>query len=178
VLLAIVGIMWVAEVVDTLAGHSLDDYGIQPRDAEGLLGIATSPFLHAGFGHLLANTVPLVLMGLAVALAGALRVVTVTAVVALVAGLGTWLTAPANSDTIGASGIVFGFATYLIARFAFTRRILDLALGVVVLAIWGTSLLASLVPTPGVSWQAHLFGGVGGVVAASVTARPRDRTRS
>jgi membrane associated rhomboid family serine protease len=178
VLLAIVGVMWVAEVVDTLAGHDLDQYGIQPRDAEGLLGIVTSPFLHAGFGHLIANTVPLVLMGLAVALAGALRVVSVTAVVALVAGLGTWLTAPGNSDTIGASGIVFGFATYLITRFAFTRRVLDLVLGVVVLAVWGTSLLASLVPTPGVSWQAHLFGGVGGVVAAAVTARPRDRTRS
>jgi membrane associated rhomboid family serine protease len=176
VLLAIVGVMWVAEVVDTLAGHSLDDYGIQPRDAEGLLGIFTSPFLHAGFGHLIANTVPLVLMGLGVALAGALRVVTVTAVVALVAGVGTWLSAPQNSDTIGASGIVFGFATYLITRFVFTRRILDLVLGVVVLAVWGTSLLASLVPTPGVSWQAHLFGGVGGVVAAAVTARPRDRT--
>jgi membrane associated rhomboid family serine protease len=56
--------------------------------------------------------------------------------------------------------------------------VLDLVLGVVVLAVWGTSLLASLVPTPGVSWQAHLFGGVGGVVAAAVTARPRDRTRS
>jgi membrane associated rhomboid family serine protease len=176
VLLAIVGVMWVAEVVDTLAGHSLDDYGIQPRDAEGLLGIFTSPFLHAGFGHLIANTVPLVLMGLAVARAGAVRVVKVTAVVALVAGVGTWLTAPAGSDTIGASGIVFGFATYLITRFVFTRRILDLALGVVVLAVWGTSLLASLVPTPGVSWQAHLFGGIGGVVAAAVTARPRQRT--
>jgi membrane associated rhomboid family serine protease len=166
VLIALLAVMWLAEIVDTLANNSLDQYGIEPRSAEGLAGIAFSPFLHAGFGHLISNSIPLLVMGLGIALAGAARVVSVTIVVALVAGLGTWLTAPAGTDTIGASGIVFGYATYLMTRFFFSRRILDLVLGVVVLAVWGTSLLASLSPTPGVSWQAHLFGAVGGVLAA------------
>ncbi len=179
ILLALVTLMWVSEVLDTLAGHRLDQYGIEPRDAEGLPGIVTSPFLHAGFGHLIGNTIPLVVMGLAIALAGAARVISVTVVVGLVAGLGTWLPAPAGSETIGASGIVFGYATYLITRFFFSRRVLDLAFGLVVLLVWGATLLASLAPTPGVSWQAHLFGAIGGVVAArfAVPAGQRERPR-
>lgn len=180
ILLALVTLMWVSEIVDTLADHRLDQYGIEPRDPEGLAGIVTSPFLHAGFGHLIGNTIPLLVMGLAIALAGAARVISVTVVVGLVSGLGTWLTAPGGSETIGASGIVFGYATYLIARFLFSRRVFDLVLGLVVLLVWGASLLASLAPTPGVSWQAHLFGAIGGVVAARFaapagTAGPRRR---
>jgi membrane associated rhomboid family serine protease len=175
VVIALLAVMWLAEIVDTLANHSLDAYGIEPRSAEGLAGVVTSPFLHAGFGHLIGNSIPLLLMGLGIALAGAARVVSVTVVVALVAGLGTWLTAPAGTDTIGASGIVFGYATYLMVRFFFSRRVLDLVLGLVVLVVWGTSLLASLAPTPGVSWQAHLFGAIGGVVAARLLAPPGER---
>ncbi len=173
VVLALVALMWVSEIVDTLANHRLDSYGIEPRDPEGLPGIVTSPFLHAGFGHLIGNTIPLLIMGLGIALAGAMRVVYVTIVVGLVAGLGTWLTAPAGTDTIGASGIVFGYATYLITRFFFSRRTLDLVLGLVVLVVWGASLLASLAPTPGVSWQAHLFGAIGGVAAARMVGPQR-----
>lgn len=166
VLLAIIAVMWVSEIVDVAAGNQLDQYGIEPRDVDALPGIVSSPFLHAGFGHLIGNTIPLLVMGLGIALAGARRLVAVTVIVGVIAGLGTWLTAESGTDTLGASGIVFGYATYLMARFFFTRRLLDLAFGVVVLMVWGASLLVSLAPTPGVSWQAHLFGAIGGVVAA------------
>ncbi len=174
VLLAIVAAMWVLEIVDVAADHRLDNYGIEPRDVDALPGIVSSPFLHAGFGHLIGNTIPLVAMGLAIALAGAKRLVAVTLIVGLIAGIGTWLTAGANTETIGASGLVFGYATYLMTRFFFSRRMLDLVLGIGVLVVWGASLLASLAPTPGVSWQAHLFGAVGGVVAASMVGRQPD----
>ena len=174
VLLAIVALMWVLEIVDVALDHRLDNYGIEPRDPDALPGIVSSPFLHAGFGHLVGNTIPLVVMGLAIALAGAKRLVAVTLIVGLVAGLGTWLTAGANTETIGASGLVFGYATYLMARFFFSRSVSDLLLGLGVLVLWGASLLASLAPTPGVSWQAHLFGAVGGVVAARVVGTGRE----
>jgi len=175
VLLAIVALMWVLEIVDVALDHRLDDYGIEPRDPDALPGIVSSPFLHAGFGHLIGNTIPLVVMGLAIALAGAKRLVAVTLLVGLVAGLGTWLTAGANTETIGASGLVFGYATYLMTRFFFSRSVSDLLLGLGVLVLWGASLLASLAPTPGVSWQAHLFGAVGGVVAARVVGNGRAK---
>jgi membrane associated rhomboid family serine protease len=158
-------LMWAVELVDLLAGD-LDSAGIRPRDAEGLVGIVLSPFLHGGFGHLLGNTIPFVLLGAAIALGGLARVAAVTLIVAAVGGLGTWLTAPDGTVHIGASGIVFGFAAYLIMRGAYTKRALHLAGGLVVLAVYGTTLLVGLVPTPGVSWQGHLFGAIGGVVAA------------
>jgi membrane associated rhomboid family serine protease len=158
-------LMWAVEVVDLVAGD-LDSAGIRPRDPDGLTGIALSPFLHGGFGHLLGNTIPFLILGAAIALGGLARVFAVTAIVAVVGGLGTWLIGPAGTVHIGASGLVFGFASYLVARGAFSRRPLHLAAGLAVLAVYGSTLALGLVPTPGVSWQGHFFGAVGGLVAA------------
>lgn len=165
-------LMWAVEIVDA-AAFELDRNGIVPREVEGLDGIVFAPFLHGGFGHLIGNTIPFLLLGAAIALGGLARVAAVTAIVALVGGVGTWLTGPDGTVHIGASGIVFGYAAYLVSRFAWSRRALDLLLGFVVLAVYGTTLLVGLVPTPGVSWQGHLFGAVGGVVAARVVHRRR-----
>jgi membrane associated rhomboid family serine protease len=167
---AMVALMWLVEAVDVVAGD-LDAAGIRPRDPEGLPGVVLSPFLHAGFGHLVGNTIPFLVLGAAIAIGGLARVAVVTLVVAAVGGLGTWLTAPDGTIHIGASGLVFGFATYLIARGAYSRRGLHLAGGLLVLALYGTTLLFGLVPTPGVSWQGHLFGAIGGVVAARALHR-------
>lgn len=162
---AMLALMWVLEAIDAAGAH-LDDDGIRPRTAAGLEGIVFGPFLHASFAHLLSNTIPFAILGAVIALNGLARVALVTLVVGLVSGAGTWLTAASGTDTIGASGLVFGFAAYLIARGLFSRRALHLAAGVVVLAVYGGSLAFSLIPTPGVSWQAHLFGALGGILAA------------
>ena len=160
-------LMWLVEVVDLVAGD-LDSAGIRPRDPDGLPGVVLAPFLHGGFEHLLGNTVPFLVLGAAIALSGLARIAVVAATVAVVGGLGTWLVAPAGTVHIGASGLVFGFAAYLVARGAFSRRALHLGVGLLVLAVYGTTLAFGFVPTPGVSWQGHLFGAVGGVVAARV----------
>src|SRR3954454_19827975 len=104
---AMVLLMWLVETIDVVAGD-LDGAGIHPRDPEGLTGIAASPFLHAGFGHLIGNTIPFVVLGAAIAVGGMMRTLTVVAIVMVVGGLGTWLTAPSNTVVIGASGLVFG----------------------------------------------------------------------
>ncbi len=167
---AMAALMWLVEIVDLAAGD-LDAAGIRPRDPEGLVGVVVSPFLHGGFGHLIGNTVPFVLLGVGIALGGLARVALVTGIVALVAGVGTWITAGEGTVHIGASGIVFGFATYLLARGLFSRRPLHLLGALVVVLVYGSTLLFGLVPTPGVSWQAHLFGAVGGVIAARTLHR-------
>jgi membrane associated rhomboid family serine protease len=169
-------VMWVVEIADQVAGGRLDRYGIEPRETDGLVGIVTAPFLHAGFDHLVANTMPFVVLGLAIALSGLARVVAVTLVVAAVGGAGTWLVAPRGTEHIGASGVVFGYATYLIARGAFSRSLLHLAVGAIVLGVYGSTLLFGVVPADGISWQGHLFGGVGGVAAAWLLDR-RDVVR-
>lgn len=159
-------IMWVAEIVDTVMGGDLDAYGIEPRDTDGLDGIVFAPFLHGGFDHLIANTVPFLVLGAIIALSGLARVALVTLIVMVVGGLGTWLVAPSHTVHIGASGVVFGYAGYLIARAVYTRSLSHLAAGIIVVAIWGFTLLGGLLPQDGISWQGHLFGLVGGVVAA------------
>ncbi len=168
--------MWISEAVDAALDHRLDRYGIEPRDVDGLDGVVAAPFLHVGFGHLIANTIPFAIMGVVIALEGPLRLLAVTAIVGLISGLGTWLVAAEGSIHIGASGIVFGFATYLIARGVFNRRAAELAVGLAVAVIWGGALLGGVEPRQGISWQGHLFGAIGGVVAARALARPPRRT--
>jgi membrane associated rhomboid family serine protease len=171
ILAAMLVLMWCSELVDVVPGVNLDRYGIEPRDPDGLAGIAAAPFLHVGFGHLIGNSVPFVLMGAAIAAAGARRIILVTAIVALTSGVGTWLIAPAGTIHLGASGVVFGYATYLIVRGLFSRRPLQLGIGALVVVLWGSALLAGLGPQDGISWQGHLFGAIGGVVAARVLAK-------
>jgi membrane associated rhomboid family serine protease len=173
---ALVAIMWGVEIVNALDSYRLDNDGIVPRSVAHLDGIVFAPFLHASFGHLLSNTVPFIILGFAIALAGARRLLLVSLIVALVSGAGTWLTAPGGSVTVGASGVVFGYATYLISRGLFNRKLVELALGLVVLVVFGGALLYDLIPHTGISWEAHLFGGIGGVLAAAGLARERPST--
>ena len=158
-------LMWFSEVFDQVSGLQLDQYGIEPREPEGLVGIVASPFLHGGLGHVAANTVPFLMLGFLIALGGALRVLLVTLIVALIGGVGVWLLAPASSLTVGASGIVFGYAGYLLSSGFFSRRLRDFALAAVIALVWGGALLGGLLPQEGISWQGHLFGGIGGLVA-------------
>ena len=174
---ALVAVMWAVEVVNVLDDYRLDRDGIVPRNVSHLDGIAFAPFLHASFSHLLGNTVPFVILGFAIALAGAGRLLLVSLIVALVSGLGTWLIAPGGTVTVGASGVIFGYATYLISRGLFNRRMVEVVLGIIVLLLFGGALISDLIPHTGISWEAHLFGGVGGVIAAAVLARSaRGRT--
>jgi membrane associated rhomboid family serine protease len=162
--------MWFVEVINSLDSGRLDADGIHPRSVGYLWGIFTAPFLHVGFSHLIANTIPLVFMGVIIAMRGAAKLAIVTLIVVVVGGLGTWLIAPSGSVTVGASGLVFGYAAYLLTRGVFDRSLLELLTGVVVGVVWGGALLSSLVPHYGISWQGHLCGAIGGVIAAWLLA--------
>jgi membrane associated rhomboid family serine protease len=165
-LAGIVALMWLIEVINTLDSNRLDNDGIYPRNVDHLWGIFTAPFLHVSFAHLIGNTVPFVFMGVIIALRGAGRLALVTLIVIVIGGLGTWLVAPSHSVTVGASGVVFGYASYLLTRGVFDRSVLELMTGVVVAVVWGGALLASLVPHQQVSWQGHACGAIAGVLAA------------
>jgi membrane associated rhomboid family serine protease len=181
VLLAgIVGLMWVLEIINSIDSYQLDrEGGIHPRDLGRVWEIFTSPFLHGSYGHLIANTIPFVFMGLIIALRGAARLALVSAIVIVIGGLGTWLISPSGSVTVGASGVVFGYAGYLLTRGLFNRSALEIVTGGLVGAIWGGALLTSLVPHSGISWQGHLSGGIAGIIAAWLLAdRPSAAKRS
>lgn len=160
--------MWVIELVDVLLRGSLDSFGIESRTIPGLVGVAASPWLHGGFSHLVANTIPFLVLGILVAWRSQGRIWPVTITIAVLGGLGVWLLGPANVVTIGASGLVFGFFAYLITTGILTRHWLDLVVAVAVLVLYG-GLIWGILPFavgPEVSWLAHLMGAAAGVIAA------------
>jgi membrane associated rhomboid family serine protease len=176
VLGGMLSIMWALEAVNSLDSNRISKGdGIYARNLDHIWAIFTAPFLHFSWQHLIANTVPFVFMGVIIALQGARRLLLVTLIVVVVGGVGTWLVAPAGTDTAGASGVVFGYATYLFARGFFNRSVLELLTGLVVGVVWGGALWSSVLPHYGVSWQGHVCGAIGGVVAAYALRRDRPR---
>lgn len=166
-------LLWLLEAVDAASGHALDTFGITPREAGELRDIVPAAFVHFGFGHLAANSVPLLLLGFLAAVSGIRRFLGVVTMIVLVSGVGVWLTAPGHSVTAGASGVVFGLFGYLLTRGFVDRRAADVIVGLIVAAVYGSILWGVLPTTTGVSWQGHLFGLLGGVAAAFVFRRRR-----
>lgn len=124
-----VALLWALEVIDAISGHSLDTFGITPREAGELRDIVPAAFMHFGFDHLAANSVPLLVLGFLAALSGIRRFLAVVAVIIVASGLGVWLTAPEHSATAGASGVVFGLFGYLLIRGFVDRRAGDVLVG-------------------------------------------------
>ncbi len=171
----LLAVMWVLEAIDSVTLNSLDAFGIEPRQASDLPNILWSPFLHFGWAHLISNSVPFLVLGVLTYLSGVARFVVTTVVSTVVSGLTAWLLAAPGTITAGASGVVFGYLTYLLVRGIFTKKPSQILLAVVVFAIYGTVLLGVLPGTPGVSWQGHLGGAVGGVLAAYLLHSKKQR---
>ena len=163
---ALLALLWVLEAVDQLSGNALDRYGIHAREVDGLPEIFTAPLLHAGWHHLVGNSLPFFGFGLLVLLGGVARWVVSSLVSVVSSGLAAWVLTPPGTIVLGASGLVFGWFTYLLARGLWTRRPGQVALAVVILLAYGGLLWGVLPGNAGISWQAHLGGAVGGVLAA------------
>ena len=169
--------LWAVQIVNAHENYGLNRFGVRPRAVDGLWGIVTQPFLHQSYGHLLSNTVPLMAIGWTLLLSGVRVFLFVTAVVIVLGDFLTWLISPSNQLIVGASGLVFGWLGYLLARAFFTRRIKWIITAVALLVFFGT-LLGSLLPTVDarVSWQSHLTGFVvGGLVAWLLHPRQASR---
>ena len=183
-IVSFVALLYVIEAIDQVSGSRLEQDGIRPLEVDGLWGILWAPLLHADWGHLAANTGPALVLGFLVSLAGMARFVYATAIVWILGGLGTWfignLGAPNGIETnhIGASGLIFGWLTFLIVFGFFTRHAWQIVVGIVVFVIYGSVLWGALPGTFGVSWQGHLCGGIAGVIAAYVLSGPERTARA
>ncbi|WP_084479066.1 rhomboid family intramembrane serine protease [Nocardia jejuensis] len=178
IILGFTVLLYGVEGVDSVSGHHLDHAGgVIPRKAYGLDGIVFAPVLHANWEHLIGNTLPVLVLGLLTLLTGIGRGLAATAIVWVVGGVGVWLLGPPNSVHIGASVLVFGWLTYLISRGWFARNVAQIAIGLVVGLLYGSILWGVLPGQPGISWQGHLFGAVGGLIAGWVLSGDERRHR-
>ncbi len=176
---SLAALMLILQVINWMTSYRLDEFGIQPRDWSGLWGVLAGPVLHGSWAHFLSNLVPLAVLGTVIALWGIRQFIAVTVLVWLVSGIGVWLVAPADTITVGASGLVFGWLAFLIARGIFSRSWLQIVVGVLFLALWGglfwtgivSVAVADITGVVTVSWQAHLFGALGGLLAAFLVGR-------
>jgi membrane associated rhomboid family serine protease len=159
--------VWAIEVVDLLLWHvSLDQYGIQPRTLIGLRNILFAPLLHHGFGHLIANTIPFLVLGWLVLLRGIEQFWIVTLSAMLVSGLAIWLLGGSQTIHLGLSSVIFGYLGYLICRGYWERSPFAIGLAVLAVLLYGSMLWGLVLWQPGVSWLGHTFGFLGGVWAA------------
>ncbi len=170
-------VIWAVQFVNAGDHYRLDRFGLKPREADGLWGVVTMPFLHANYDHILSNTLPLLAIGWILLLSGVRIWLIVTGVVVVIGGLLTWLIAP-HGIIVGASGMIFGWLGYLLARAYFSRRLKWIITAVLVLVFFG-SLLYGLLPRDNshVSWQAHLCGFLAGVGAGALLHPRGGETR-
>lgn len=174
--IALLAVMWAVQLADSILPWSFSGFGIRSWDPAGLLGILFAPLLHASWPHLIGNSVPFLVLGCLVAAEGARRFWAVTSVIVVIGGVGTWVVNAPGTLTVGASGLVFGYFGYLVARvFAPERvahRVLYAIVALVVISVYGATMLTGVFAAgSGVSWQGHLFGAIGGGLAAFAARR-------
>jgi membrane associated rhomboid family serine protease len=184
-ILSFVGLLYIIEAVNQMTGDRLDNNGIKPLETDGLWGILFAPLLHADWQHLISNTLPALVLGFLMTLLGLSRFIFATVIIWMAGGFGTWLignvgsTCGGEPDIIGASGLIFGWLTFLIVFGFFTRTAWQIVVGILVLIYYGTVLLGALpqVGCTGISWQGHLCGAIAGVFAAYVLSGPERKAR-
>lgn len=164
---------WAVFATNMAIGGGLIQYGVVPRTVTGLRGILFAPFLHGSLEHIAANTIPFLVLGWLVLVRDARHFIPVTLASMLGAGLMAWLLGAPGSVHIGASGVIFGYLGFLMLSGWFARSFGSILLSLGVTALWGGLVFGVMPGQPGISWQAHLGGFVGGVLAARSLARKR-----
>lgn len=173
----LLALMWAIQLLDAVLPGSFTGWGLRSWDPASLPGIVLGPLLHADWAHLISNSIPLLVLGCLVAVEGATRFWAVTGIVAVVGGAGTWLLNAPGTLTVGASVLVFGYFGCIVLR-VFTpgrlsHRLAYAAIALIVIVLYGTTVFTGIFGAgAGVSWQAHLFGAIGGGVAALGARRP------
>ncbi len=168
--------MWVFEIVDIAAQGALDyTFGLRAWATEDPWTVVTAPFMHANFSHLISNSVPFLVLGGLVALSGMSRFAWTSIIITAVSGIGVWLFSTPGTLTVGASGLIFGYFGYTVLRGIIERKTIDIVIMICVVIFYGTMIWGVVPQETGISWQAHLFGFIGGLLAAYALPKRSER---
>ncbi|MCK7638533.1 rhomboid family intramembrane serine protease [Corynebacterium sp. P7202] len=171
-----VALIWTVFLLNIISGGHLNSFGIHPLDPTFLPAVLSAPFLHAGFAHIMGNTTVGVVAAFLIGLSGRRAFFEVTAICIIIGGLGTWLLGGVGTNHIGASGVVYGWMSYLVVRGFYNRSPGQIVVGAILVFSF-SGMIHGFLPQTGLSWQGHLFGAVGGVVAgATITSDDPVRT--
>ncbi|KAB1979981.1 rhomboid family intramembrane serine protease [Streptomyces triticiradicis] len=167
VMFGFLAVVWLVQLANYADHYDLSrDYGVVSGDVTTLPDVLTAPFLHWSWAHIESNSGPLFVFGFLAAYRGVARFLGLSLLVAVTSGLVVWFFEQGNADTVGASGLVFGYFGYVVVRGIFDRHLIDTLIGVVMAASFAYMLTVAVPGTPGVSWLGHLGGLIGGLVGA------------
>ena len=177
--LGFVALIWLIELLNGALGLGLERFGVRPRELAGLPGILLAPLLHGGFGHLVANSLPLLVLGTGMLYLYPNSALKVIPAVYLGPGIAVWLFAKASSIHVGASGLIYGLVSYIFVAGLIRRDRRAIAASMLVYFLYGTLVWGVLPIRPGVSWETHLAAALIGLALAVALRRldipPRKR---
>lgn len=158
-------LLWVVKIIEITVHTNFVKYGIFPKSIPGLIGIITAPLVHADFNHLISNTLPLLFLGIGISFSYPASSKKLFIGVYILHGLLVWFFArPAFH--IGASGLIYGFVSFLFFSGIIRRDNRSIALALIVTFLYG-GLAWGILPIKGdISWESHLFGSFSGILFA------------
>lgn len=169
--IALLVFIWGLQIVNMATGYKLNPLlGLQPRSLRGLIGIPFMPLLHGSLSHASANSYPLIALGALMGLSDQNNLAQASGLIVLGGGLGVWLLAR-KALHVGASGLVFGWFGYLLARAWVQKDFQSFAIAIAVAGSYWTLVFGMLPRAGRVSWEAHLFGALAGIGAALILHR-------
>ena len=172
--LIFVGIVWAVFLLDLVLPGSFNQFGLEPRRVDGLIGVITMPFLHGGWDHLVGNTAPLILL-LCLLAGSKADTYSVVPQIIFLGGLLLWVLGRSQTEHVGASGLVYGLIAFLIIAGLREGRVGALAIAFIVGVTYGATLIQGILPMgvgEDVSWDGHLMGAIAGGLVARRTVHP------
>lgn len=166
---AFITLIWVAFVINAVTPWEFNGFGLRPREAFGLIGVATTPFLHADLPHIISNTIGLVILLLILTTVHPKKKEEAILGIIVAGGLLYWAIGPGDIVLVGASGVVFGLITFIVVIGFRERNPLAIIASVLVAMFYGGTLLTGVLPgyaPPHVSWLGHLCGAIAGAAIA------------
>ncbi len=175
-----VAAIWGVFLIDLILPGTFNHFGLAPRDLGGLVGIPAMPFLHGGWGHLVGNTAPLVIL-LCLLAGSRANTYKIVPMIVLLGGALLWVFGRGNSIHVGASGLIYGLIAFLIVAGFREGRIGAIAIAIFVGVMYGTTLIGGILPFSvgqDVSWDGHLTGAVAGAIVARMAVQPEPERAS
>ncbi len=160
-----VGVLWLVRIVESLLSFDLGVLGIHPRSLAGTVGIITGPLVHGDFQHLMSNSLPLIFLGIGVFYFYNKIALEVFLGIYFFTSFWVWMVAR-DAYHIGASGIVYGLASFLLFSGFFRKDSRSIAISLIVIFLYGGMAYGLFPVNEGISWESHLLGSLAGLISA------------